>query len=153
MIDKYLGESITSQINAWAGKTWNFSISDISYAELLDGAFKEKQKKVNDLLNKLTRFTISEKVASSCGVLGNIYRSHNPKTKDVLIGDRVIATTSLLYNLPLITGNVKDFPFPFFTEITSKDIFYKVGKNMRCQSIAVLKPNVEITRHWWSQSK
>lgn len=153
MVDPYLGETLTEQLKKWAGQTWSLSISNISYAELLDGAYKNKQKLVNELLKKFTSFTISEKVASSCGVLGNIYRTHNPQIKNVCIGDRIIATTCLLYNLPLVTSNVKDFPFPFFTEITSKDLYYRVNKNTFCQSVAVLKPNVPMTRHWWSKSK
>jgi predicted nucleic acid-binding protein len=153
MVDPYLGELITQQINEWAGKTWGLSISGISYAELLNGAYKNKQKSVNELLKTFTCFNVSEKVASSCGVLGNIYKAHNSEIKDVGIADRVIATTSLLYNLPLITGNVKDFPYPFFNEITSSDILYKINKNTRCQSVAVLKPNVAMARHWWSKSK
>ena len=43
-LDKNMQPAITAQLSLWAGSTFELAISEISYAELIDGAFKDKVK-------------------------------------------------------------------------------------------------------------
>lgn len=137
----------------WAGSVFDLVISEISYTELIDGAFKEKIKRVKDKLNNYSRAKVTKRVLNGAGFLGNIYKTYDKTYKDVGLADKIIAATSFVYNLPLVTSNVKDFPHPFFKTIVSKNIIYKKRNKDHIISADILKPDMQVLNYWYSKTK
>ncbi len=135
---------IAKQIEEWTNNTATIAISEITALELIDGAHKIKEKQVLEFLNKLSNFSTTDRVILGAGKLGSLYyqTDHNLKNS-VSLGDKIIASTSIIYNLPIATANVKDFPYPFFITLSHKNLIYenKNKQNMIC--LAILRPNYE----------
>ncbi|MGB5942163.1 MAG: type II toxin-antitoxin system VapC family toxin [Leeuwenhoekiella sp.] len=78
-------------------------VSEISRLEVL-GYHRIKPSDINyfeNFFNLSNGYSISEEVISNA--------IHLRRQKSMSIGDSIIASTSLLYNLVLLTSNVKDF--------------------------------------------
>lgn len=151
MIEYLLNESINPplvvQLRTWADSAFNFAISQITYAEIIDGARLNKESKIIDLLDKFNSFPIDKRVLMGCGKLGSVYASYSSSLKDVSPGDKIIAATSIINKIPLITANLSDFPAPFFRIITDANIIYKKNNKQIMIYIGVLFPNYQYLQH------
>lgn len=150
-LDKDMQSAIATQMSSWAGDVFDLAISEISYAELVDGAYKEKVERVKDLLGTYTRFEVTQRVLTGAGILSSIYQSFNPKTSGACIEDKIIAATSFIYNIPVITADIHDYPHPFFVTIESENIKYQKKGKDRYITIDILKPNTKILRDQYSR--
>ncbi|MDA1079119.1 MAG: PIN domain-containing protein [bacterium] len=153
LLDKYQQPAVTQQISEWAGDSFDLAISEITYAELVDGAFKEKIEKVTRLLDSYTRFWVLKEILRAAGIISNVYRTQGNSTVGSSLSDKVIAATAFSYNLPVITADVNDFPYPFFTSDASENIKYRKKNKDHYIAISILKPNVTILNYWFSKTK
>ncbi|MDA1317021.1 MAG: PIN domain-containing protein [bacterium] len=147
LLNKEISPNLRQQLKKWSGDIFNFAISEITYAELLNGTLKNKEAEVISLLDKFYSFTISKRIIKGCGKLGSVYKEYNQSLKEIDTGDRIIASTAIINNLFIVTANVRDFPFPFFSSIANYNIIFEKKRNKRMISIAVLKPNYEFITH------
>jgi len=152
-LNKDMQPKITKQLEKWAGNIFDFAISELSYAELINGAYKEKVDRVKELLDSYSRIEVSQRVLRGAGVLGNVYKAQDNRNGNINLADRIIAATSFSYNIPIVTANVKDFPYPFFKVITDEDLIYKKGSKNVLLSTCVLFPSTSVLNYWHSKTK
>ena len=150
-LNRYMQPAISGQIKTWAGQTFDLAISEISYAELIDGAHKDKINRVKTLLLNFTSLESTQRILIGAGFLGSIYKTKDEANRNISLGDKIIATTAFIYNLPIITANVKDFPHPFFTSIASENIFYTKRSRKHVITIDILNPNFTSLNYWHSR--
>ncbi len=80
----------------------NIAISQITFIEVLSFPFsKEDEKVVKELLNSFKILDIDSRVANEA--------VKNRKLKKIKIADNIILATAQIYNLTLVTRNLKDF--------------------------------------------
>ncbi len=121
-LDKYLEPVITKQLTSWSGTTFQLAISEVTYAEMVDGAVKQKVARVKELLGQFTTMPVTQRIFTGCGILGTVYKDNEEAKSGASLADKIIAATAFAYNLPVVTANVRDFPHPFFTSILSKNL-------------------------------
>ena len=152
-MDEYMQPAISSQLTVWAGEVFEMAISEISYAELLDGAYRSKIDRVKELVGTYTQLEVSQRVLIGSAILSNVYRKKSQKTSGAGLQDKIIAATSFIYNLPIITADIHDFPHPFFTTRASETIVYtKKAKNHNHYiTLDILTPNLKQLNYWYAQ--
>lgn len=153
LLNPYIEIVLSKQISAWANNKRKLAISGISYTEMIDGAYKSKVKEVNELLDTYTQFEVTQRILQGAGILSNVYKAQNSKVVGSSLADKIIAATAFVYNLPLITADVKDFPYPFFTSIVSENIKYRKKNKDQYIAIAALMPNATMLNHWHKKMK
>ena len=80
------------------------AISQITYIEVLSFNFtKEEEKNVKELLENFKILDINKEIS--------IQAVQNRKQKKIKMADNIIASTSQVNNLGLVTRNTKDFTF------------------------------------------
>ncbi|MBP9164374.1 MAG: type II toxin-antitoxin system VapC family toxin [Leptospiraceae bacterium] len=86
----------------------NLSISIITYAELIRGAFnKTEQAKIKKQIKSITVISLSDGISNQFQRILDLYTlSHK-----ISIPDALIAATAIASDLHLFTRNVKDFRF------------------------------------------
>ena len=78
------------------------TISQIAYIEVLSFDFTKQQEDiVKELLEKFTILDIDSRVSKTA--------IKNRRVKNIKLPDNLIASTAQVYNLTLVTRNVKDF--------------------------------------------
>lgn len=152
-LDKYMSASVAATLQEWIGKDLDLAVSEISHAELIHGAYKSKIEKVKKFLDLYAHFTVSQRVLEAAGVIGNIYTVHNSENRSLGLADRILAATSFIYAVPVVTANIKDFPHPFFNSIRSKNVPYKKKNKDHIIVVDVLKPNIEVLNYWYSKTQ
>ncbi len=152
-MDRYIESAVREQLSSWVGTDCDLAISEVSYAELIDGAYREKVDKVKVLLKTFARLEVSQRVLSGSGFLGSIYRNQNSRNSGIELADRIIAATSFINNTAVITANIQDFPLPFFTSVYSENIMFKKKNKKRYITIDILKPNITILNYWYSKTQ
>jgi len=150
-LNKDIQPVVAAQLLSWAGSTFDLAISEISYAELIDGAFKDKVQRVKELLFTFVRFEVSQRVLSGAGILSTVYKNHNKQTSGAGLQDKIIAATSFIYNLPIVTADVGDYPHPFFTTMVSENLQYKKKRKDHYITVDILKPNTQMLNYWYSK--
>lgn len=99
-------EPIASKIKPWI-ETGQIAISAVSIGEIISKASQTEKEKLRLLISKFGALSIDQVVAEIAG----IYRQQfSRKQKKVFLLDCFIAATAKLYNLKLVTRNVKDYP-------------------------------------------
>ena len=89
-------------------KSGVLACSSISIVEVQLGVRKKEQKVTTDFLNSLEVYPIGKEIAN---YTGNLIREYKKKGITVKLTDSIIAATCLLYNLTLVTLNLKHYPF------------------------------------------
>ena len=153
LLNRDMNDSITQQLGYWCNNVFTLSVSEVSYAELVDGAHLDKETKVIDLLDKYHSFAISKRIITGAGKIGSVYKQEFPTEKTVSLGDKILAATSIIYGAPLVTANVKDFPHPFFKTLKDKNIIYMKDNKRRMINIALLFPNYEYLTYAFNTRK
>jgi predicted nucleic acid-binding protein len=150
-LNKEMQPSIKSQLTTWTGSTFDLAISEVSYAELIDGAKKDKVKRIKELLDSYTRIEVSQRILSGAGILSTVYKAQNQKQNGAGMQDKIIAATSFIYNLPIVTSDLYDYPHPFFTSSESENIRYvRKGKD-HFITVDILRPNIKLLEYWYSK--
>jgi len=94
--------------------TKNKVINSIVEMELLQGVRDKRELKiVQNFLNSFQRVEINQDILNYAKDLIETYSlSHNLKLADAIIG-----STAIVYNIPLLTHNTKDFRFLPYLEL------------------------------------
>jgi hypothetical protein len=92
-------------------------------------------------------------LSGRAGILSNIYRAENSHTNGADFADKIIAVTSCMYNLPIVTADVRDFPFPFFKQIDTHNLMFQRKNKENMISIALLKPDIQAENHWYKKTQ
>lgn len=142
-----MNDVLTAQIEKWRGKNYDVGISELTYAELIDGAFLNKEAQVIELLDQFYTFPITQRIVKGAGKLGSVYKQEFPSEKGISMGDKIIAATSVIYGCPVMTANAKDFPQPFFHVKNFANITYYKESKGKMIYIALLFPNYEYIKH------
>ncbi|OGM26154.1 hypothetical protein A3D00_02935 [Candidatus Woesebacteria bacterium RIFCSPHIGHO2_02_FULL_38_9] len=107
IIESFRGyEPVSSKVSEWV-TNGKIAISAITLAEFLSKASKEEEEKINLLISKFGVLPINQTLAE---IAGKYRKEFVEKKKKVYLMDCLIAATAKLYNLKLITRNVKDYP-------------------------------------------
>lgn len=152
-LNEDISKSISDTLSIWLGEVFSLATSDISYTELIDGAYKAKVERVKQLLDSYTRFEVTQRVLSGAGTISNIYKAKNNKLNGASIQDKIIAATSFIYNVPIVTADILDFPHPFFTTIASENIRYRKKSKDHFITVDILLPNFTQLKYWYSKTK
>ena len=152
-LNEYMNDVLTKQIDLWRTNKFEMSISDITYAQLIDGAHINKENKVIGFLDRIYSFPITRRIMKGAGKLGSVYKEAFQLEKGIALADKAIAATSIIFSAPIIIANIKDFPQPFFNVLLSKNIVYKQNDREKMIYIAFLYPNYEYIKHAFSIRK
>ncbi len=152
LLDSYLSEPLSNQIELWNEEKLGLSISEISFAELMNGANKPKIKRVEELLDTFSCLEVTRRILSGSAIIANVYRKKYSQILGADMADRIISATSFVYNLPLLTANVRDFPHPFFTSYSSHNVEFRKKNKKHLLTIDILKPNTSQLNYWYSRS-
>jgi len=150
-MNKFIGPVVAPILES---KKADFFISEITFYELLKGADKDKIAEVYKRILKIKRLDITKEVLVLAAIFENMYKQEHTKQKknpeivkkaysDI---DKIIAATSFIENIPLITGDFLDFPRPFFRETDWLPLNYKKNKRPVTNHICILKPASEIIK-------
>lgn len=99
-------EPTASMIKLWIEKG-AIAISAVTVAEIVSKASKEEKEKLDLLISKFGVLPVDQVVAE---IAGQYRQDFARKKKRVYLLDCFIAATTKLYNLDLVTRNVKDYP-------------------------------------------
>ena len=143
LFNKEINAVLSTQLSKWSAEIFELAISDITYAELLNGVTQDKEKRLIELLDQFYGISITQRVVKGCGKLGCIYNEKDNQFKDIEMGDKIIASTSVIHNLPIVTANIKDFPYPFFEPISTENLVYKDKGKSKMICVGVLNPNYQ----------
>jgi len=97
-------------------------ISAITAGELFSKYEPEELVKIEVLLEKTSCLLVDMVVARTAG----LYRQKFRKKKKLTLPDCLIAATAKLYNLTLITANIKDFPMKDIEVLHPKNLIKNV---------------------------
>lgn len=153
LLKPQISPGLTQLILEWVGKDFHLSIMEISYSELVDGVYKKKENQLLEFLNKFPCHNLERNILVAAGQLGSLYNQNNIGNCNMSLQDKIIGATSVLYNLPLITADIGDFPPPFFNTILNKNLKYKDRNAERIVPIAVLFPNHEFINYCFNNRK
>ncbi|MBL7078176.1 type II toxin-antitoxin system VapC family toxin [Candidatus Shapirobacteria bacterium] len=98
-------EPVAALVKGWI-KKGEIAISAVSVAEILSKASKEEKEKLNLLISRFGVLPIDEVIAE---IAGDYRLQFARKKKRVYLLDCLIAATAKLYNLKLVTKNIKDY--------------------------------------------
>lgn len=99
-------EPTASMIKLWIEKG-AIAISAVTVAEIISKASKEEKQKLDLLISKFGVLPVDQVVAE---IAGQYRQDFARKKKRVYLLDCFIAATAKLYNLDLVTRNIKDYP-------------------------------------------
>lgn len=153
LLDRFIFRAMRNQLLNWGSDKLDLSISEVSYAELINGAYKDKTAKVKDLLETLSNLEVNRRILIGSAILANVYRTKYQLYSSPNLADRIVAATSFVYDLPIVTANIKDFPHPFFTSIQSENIKYQKKNSVNWLTVDVLRPNISLLNYWYSKTK
>lgn len=156
IVEYWLNKDIQPALSDFFSKipsVFDLAISEISYAELIDGAHTDKVRIVKETLEKYTRFEVTQRILSGAGILSTVYKANSERKNGAGLQDKIIAATSFVYNLPLITADIFDYPHPFFTTIQSENLRYSKKGRDHFITVDILKPNLQILNYWYTRIK
>lgn len=153
LFNEDLNSIVDEQLIKWSDDIFKPAISDITYAELIDGVIKDKEDRLVKLLDKFYNIAVTQRVLKGSGKMGCVYKEKDNQFSNISLGDKIIAATSVIHNIIIVTANIKDFPYPFFESIASESLVYFHKTKKRMISIALLKPNYEYINYAFENRK
>ena len=152
IIEYYLNEKYAIQIQSilqkWQKGVFGLAINQIVFSELIDGTFMKKEGIIIDTLRQYHNIPVTERQIIGSGKLGSIYRQTNI-TQNISLIDKIIGATSIITNYPIITGNINDYPQPYFELIGSQVLTYK----NKLIKVGLVKPDYTILKSAFAERK
>lgn len=99
-------EPVASTVKTWI-REGKIAISAISVAEILSRATAKEKEKLNLLTSRFRPLAVDHITAE---IAGNYRQKFLRKKKKVFLLDCLVAATAKLYNLKIVTRNIKDYP-------------------------------------------
>lgn len=99
-------EPAASKVKSWI-EAGQIAISAVTIGEIVSNASQTEREKLRLLVSKFGAFPVDQVVAE---MAGNYRQQFSRKKKKVFLLDCFIAATAKLYNLQLVTRNIKDYP-------------------------------------------
>lgn len=125
-------------------KGYGLSMSIFTLLELIDTATVENEMKAMSATTGIKRFKINQTVLVAAGHLGCMYKE-NKVQKEPEKGDKIIAATSLLNNTIIFTTNGRDYPRPFFKEMSKPLLKYHKSDGREVYIVSYfLEPDFEV---------
>lgn len=122
---------------------YGLAVSDLTYFEILNEASMEKEQKMVNALNGITRFYVKLDVLIAAAHLGSFYKEHGLPMTQFDTCDRIIGSTAILRNCIIYTTNGRDYPQPFFKEIERKMLNYQSKEWPVCVPTYFMEPQTE----------
>jgi len=135
-----LAEKIFDDLRNVSKLGYDLAISDFTYFELLDGASAKIEEERIDALSGFSRYFVSKKILITAAHLGCLFK-YDKVSSD--IGDKIIGATTLLYNAIVYTTNGRDFPRPFFKELSKSFLKYSKNRAEITLPVYFLRPDLE----------
>jgi predicted nucleic acid-binding protein len=140
--NKDLAKSISDTLTEVVESGYDIAISNYTFFESIDGANRDTEVRRVEVIGKFARFSVTKSILIAAAHLGCLYNLESINYVD--IGDKIIGATALLRNSLIFTANGRDYPRPFFSEITQKEIISKNKKGVgSLLTFYFLKPNIE----------
>ncbi len=81
----------------------------INIAEIYSGMLEKETEKTNRLINSLYYYEVTRDISKTAG---RLRRKYSKKGITLATTDVIIGATALIYDLILVTKNIKHYPFP-----------------------------------------
>ena len=81
----------------------------INIAEIYSGMLGKEAEKTNRFINSLYYYEVTSEISK---VAGKLRQKYQKKGTTLAISDVIIGATALIYNLILVTKNIRHYPFP-----------------------------------------
>lgn len=140
--DKKFYSQIIGILENLIAKDNKLALSEFSRFELLRGATLAVEKRMEALINEFKLYEVSKNILSMAARLDTLYRGAEVHS-GMSDGDKILASTAVLANGLVFTGNFKDFPAPFFKTVTRK-ILYKDSAKHQPLIVGILEPDLPI---------
>lgn len=130
-------------------KGYGLSMSIFTLLELIDTASVENEVKAMSATYGIKRFKINQTVLIAAGHLGCMYKDDGV-IKEPEKGDKIIAATAILKGAVIFTTNGRDYPRPFFKELSKPLLKYTKSDGREVYLISYfLEPDSDIigTKH------
>lgn len=99
-------EPVSSRVKSWI-EAGQIAVSTVSIGEIVSKASQSEKEKLRLLVSKFGALPVDQVVAE---IAGNYRHQFSRKQKKAYLLDCFIAATAKLYNLKLVTRNIKDYP-------------------------------------------
>ena len=88
----------------------------INIAEIYSGMLEKEAEKTDRFINSLYYYEVTREISK---VAGKLRQKYQKKGKTIATTDIIIGAAALIYDLILVTKNIKHYPFP---ELEMKEI-------------------------------
>ena len=88
----------------------------INIAEIYSGMLEKEAEKTDRFINRLYYYEVTREISK---VAGKLRQKYQKKGKTLATTDIIIGAAALIYDLILVTKNIKHYPFP---ELEMKEI-------------------------------
>ena len=106
-------------------KGYGLALSQFSILELLDTATVTNETRAMNAISGIKQFKVNQGVLIASGHMGCLYNEDGlSNNKQPEKGDKIIAATAIIRNALIFTTNGRDFPRPFFREISKPLLKY-----------------------------
>lgn len=150
-IDKHILLSLSSYISDLLKRGFGLAISNISAFEILAGVDVKKEERLLNLLNQYNKYDITDEVLIGAAQLQTLYGVDKILPTQISIGDKLIASTSILTGSLIMTVNGKDFPWPFFSELERNLIIYTKNKRSHVFMVGLFAPDLVYINNCFSK--
>lgn len=137
---KELSNGILDYVQEAIKEGYDLAMSDISIFELLDGSTLDREKEALSAIAGLPRIFVTKSILIAAAHLGCLYNEDGLSPDQISLADKVIGASAVLTNSLILTGNIRDFPEPFFSKVAYKDLKYSKKRFDAYQVIAFMKP-------------
>ncbi|MFA5776686.1 MAG: PIN domain-containing protein [Patescibacteria group bacterium] len=146
-----LSDQILSFLDTLINKGYKLAISDISVCEIFSGCTPTQEEECNKNIREFGKVGIDNRVVLVAARLQNIYKFLNINNDQINLGDRIIASTSIVMGFDLLTADINDFPRPIFREKHEELFFYKHHNKTNLQIVQILTPNWDLVRSYFTR--
>lgn len=81
----------------------------VNIAEIYSGMLEKEAEKTNRFINSLYYYEVTREISK---IAGKLRQKYQKKSITLVISDVIIGATALIYDLILVTKNIKHYPFP-----------------------------------------
>lgn len=142
--DQYLREKIAPHFTSY--------ICTFSVYEILRGIKVAKEKQILEIIKKFPSYAITNQVLLFAAQLDSLYKSEQINVSSPgIIGDELIAATAILSDAYILTANMRDFPQPYFKEISREYINFTVSNYIKTIVVGLLQPDTHLIKARYSQ--
>jgi len=139
-----LADYLIGYLTEFAKRGFGLAISDVTINEALCNTTKIQEVKIIQTLNLFKTYQIAQNVLIASSRLSTLYKNENIPLSQISLSDKIIASTAILTGSLILTGDINDFPRPFFNESEQRLVQYQKRNKPQLLVLELLSPNYPV---------